>query len=408
MNSLNILISAYACRPNQGSEPGVGWNTVNEIAKYHRVWVLTRSDNRPAIASLNQDNANGNLHFIYCEPSPWLKWWWKSTQIPHYYLWQLAAYLTARKLHQQINFALVHHITYVRYSTPSFLSLLPIPFLWGPVGGGETTPPSFWQDFSWRGKVYEILRSLVHQIGERDPFTRLTASRSVLTRATTKDTATRLESMGASQVQICSESGLSQQEIEFLGLLPLPPDHSIRLISLARLLHWKGLHLSIRAFAQANFSANVEYWILGEGAEQERLENLTRQLKIEQQVKFWGRLSREETLNKLGDCHVLVHPSLHDSGGWVCLEAMAAGRPVICLNTGGPGMQVTEETGYKIPAINPTQTIEELAQAMKYLAEDRKLRDRLGKAAKKRVKAHFTWELKGKQLAQLYNEIISS
>src|SRR2546430_4418443 len=42
------------------------------------------------------------------------------------------------------------------------------------------------------------------------------------------------------------------------------------------------------------------------------------------------------------------HPSLHDSGGWVCLEAMAAGRPVICLDLGGPGYQVTEESGIKI------------------------------------------------------------
>ena len=51
---------------------------------------------------------------------------------------------------------------------------------------------------------------------------------------------------------------------------------------------------------------------------------------------------------------MLIHPSLHDSGGWVCLEAMAAGRPVICLDLGGPGLQVTEKTGIKVKASTPT------------------------------------------------------
>ena len=98
-------------------------------------------------------------------------------------------------------------------------------------------------------------------------------------------------------------------------------------------MHWKGFHLGLRAFACANLP-DAEYWILGDGAELNQLQILADNLGIAQRVKFWGKLSREETLNKLRDCHVLVHPSLHDSGGWVCLEAMAAGRPVICLDLG--------------------------------------------------------------------------
>ncbi len=53
-------------------------------------------------------------------------------------------------------------------------------------------------------------------------------------------------------------------------------------------------------------------------------------------MKFWGFLPREEVLEKLSLCPVLVHPSLHDSGRCVYVEAMAANdRPVICLNLGG-------------------------------------------------------------------------
>lgn len=402
---LKILISAYACRPGMGSESGVGWNIVVELAKYQQVWVITREDNRASIAAELEQNPIPGIHFVYCELPRWAVWW-QPTQLPHYYFWQLSAYLKAKQLNSEIGFDIVHHVTYVRYSTPSFLSLLPIPFIWGPVGGGESAPPAFWQDLSWRGKVYEILRSLSHRIGESDPFTRLTAQRSVLIRATTQDTANRLYQMKATNVEIISAIGLSQQDIERLAQSPIPKSSPVRFISMARLLHWKGLHLSMRAFAMADLTADTEYWILGDGPEKARLQSLAVELNVSQRVKFWGRLSRDEALSKLSECHVLLHPSLHDSGGWVCLEAMAMGRPVICLDLGGPAVQVTEETGVKIPAQNPKQTVSSLAEAMSCLAKDSDLRSRLGQAGQKRVRENFSWEEKGRHLLKLYETIL--
>jgi len=75
-------------------------------------------------------------------------------------------------------------------------------------------------------------------------------------------------------------------------------------------------------------------------------------------VKDYGALEgAKQTLERLAECDVLAHPSLHDSGGWTCLEAMAAARPVVCLDLGGPGTQVTAATGIKLPAHNPDQVI---------------------------------------------------
>ncbi|AFY96780.1 glycosyltransferase family 4 protein [Chamaesiphon minutus] len=407
MKRLKVLISAYACRPGEGSEPGVGWNVVRELVEYHDLWVLTRSDNRTSIElALTRDPLPG-LHFIYCDPPllvQRLNYNYKLVHL-HYYAWQIAAYMVARNLHKEINFDIVHHVTYVRYSSPSFLALLPVPFIWGTVGGGESAPKAFWEDFSWRGKVYELTRSLAHRIGELDPFTRLTARRSILVRATTEETATRLRQMGAKDVEIFPESGLSEVEIEQLAQIPLPIDRSnIRFISMARLLHWKGLHLGIRAFARANIP-NSEYWILGDGVEKQRLEALVVSLGIEDRVKFWGRLPRQDTLQKLAESTVLLHPSLHDSGGWVCLEAMAAGRPPICLNLGGPATQVTTETGFKISAQTPDLAVAGLAAAMTQLAGDRELLASMSQAGRERVKEVYSWQHKGYLLAQLYSTI---
>jgi glycosyltransferase involved in cell wall biosynthesis len=112
-------------------------------------------------------------------------------------------------------------------------------------------------------------------------------------------------------------------------------------------------------------------------------------------------------VEKLRYCDVLIHPSLHDSGGWVCLEAMATGRPVICFDLGGPALQVTPETGIKVPALSPEQAVHDLDVAMERLACDSGLRSRMALAGRRRVREQFNWELKGKQLASLYNEVVN-
>jgi len=98
---------------------------------------------------------------------------------------------------------------------------------------------------------------------------------------------------------------------------------------------------------------------------------------------------------------------LHDSGGGTCLEAMAAGRPVICLDLGGPATQVTEETGIKVPAPDPGEAVRGLAEAMTRLARDWDLCDRLGQAGQLRVREVYDWNVKGQVLVQLYEEVLS-
>ncbi|MGD1875410.1 MAG: glycosyltransferase family 4 protein [Mastigocoleus sp.] len=407
---MKVLLSAYSCEPGKGSERGVGWNVAKEVAKYHEVWVLTRPDeSQEAIETELANNKIPNLHFVYFTLPFWQDSLWLgqsgAMQI-HYYLWQIQAYFVAKDLHRKIQFDLAHHITFVRYSSPSFLSLLPIPFVWGPVGGGESAPLSFWKDFNWRNKLYEILRWTWRSIGEFDPFTRLTAQKSAIVYATTKDTSQRIIKLGANCVERASESGISQTDIEQLSQCQPPSTSPIRFVNIARLLHWKGIHLGLRAFAEANLT-DSEYWIIGEGIELEKLQSLTVDLGIAERVKFFGLLDRQEVLVKLGQSSALIHPSLHDSGGWVPLEAMASGRPILCLDLGGPSELVTPDIGIKVPAHNPQQAVKDLAKAMVKLAEEKDLCIQMGRAGQQKIKDFYSWEKKGKWLANVYDDCIS-
>jgi glycosyltransferase involved in cell wall biosynthesis len=411
---VNVLMSAYACGPNKGSEPGVGWNVAREVSRYHDTWLLTSTENEAAIREALARDRVDRLHLVFIDPGGWTldmrtrRRWIPWQDHVHYYAWQIAAYRKGRSLHGRIGFDIVHHVTYVRYYSPSFLSLLPVPFLWGPVGGAESAPLSFWTGFGLRGIIYESLRSLARHLGEVDPFVRMTARRSAVARATTPETAARLRKIGARNVEIIHEVGIAERDVP-PSSVEAPPDtehraHAPFFLTVARLLHWKGIHLSLRAFSQARLP-NTEYWIVGPGPDRPRLESLTRKLGLTERVRFIGEVPRGEVRGLLDNCVALVHPSLHDSGGVACLDAMAAGKPVICLATGGPATQVTGDTGFLVSVANPRETIDGIADAMRRLGEDEALRTTLGKNGSRRAREHFTWQKRGRVLSDLYEQL---
>ena len=405
---LHLLISAYSCGPRMGSEPGIGWNTVCQAAQKHDVWVITRAKNRESIESALAEQPLPNVEFLYLDLPRWASFWKSGSRGVHlyFYLWQVAAFFALRKLSRSIRFDVAHHITFGTYSYPSFLAFLDIPYIWGPVGGGESAPALFWKSFGWKGFLFEMVRSLARKRGEWDPLVRRTAQDAAVAIATTQETATRLRSLGARHIVTQSVAALNQTDLRELQRIPARNSGPVRIFSVGRLLHWKGFHLGIEAFSQllSEFPES-EYWLIGEGPERRSLENLAKRLGAFHRMRFFGKLTRTETLQKTAECDLMLFPSLHDSGGWASVEAMAAGRPVICLDLGGPALQVEEDTGFKIPATSPAESIRGIAKALVSLTKDRLLRERMSRASRVRVQAEFSWLRVGNVFEELYQEV---
>jgi glycosyltransferase involved in cell wall biosynthesis len=403
VKKLKVLMSAYACVPHRGSEPGAGWSFAREMANHHEVWVITRLIHRELIEQELLHDPAPQLHVVYFDFPQWLLYFKQGAlgTLIYYYFWQLGAYRVARKLRRHVTFDLVHHVTFGSFWMPSLMPLIGGPFIWGPVGGGESTPRDLWSTLDWRGQFYEALRQWTQRIGEYNPLVRLPARRSAIALVTTEDTAKRVRAMGATNVREFYQVGLGNDEIEQLGALKPNKSGVFRLLSCGRLLGWKGFDLALSAFAQSGL-CEAQYWIIGDGPERQRLQRHAEMLGISDRVAFWGALPRETALRQMGECDVLVHPSLHDSGGVVCLEAMAARKPVICLDTGGPGVQVTEQTGFPIPPARADKVIGAMSDAMKTLADDAALRVRLGTAARQRVIDRFSFSSKCAELCEIY------
>jgi hypothetical protein len=134
---------------------------VHQVARFHEVWVITRANNRDSIECALAKEPLPNVHWVYFDLPDWARVWKRKQRGVHlyYYLWQIAIFFVGRKLQRQTGFDLVHHITLGQYWVPSFLALLPVPFIWGPVGGGESAPWDFTRGTGWRGRLIEATGS---------------------------------------------------------------------------------------------------------------------------------------------------------------------------------------------------------------------------------------------------------
>lgn len=397
---LKILLSSYACGPGRGSEPGVGWNVANALAAFCEVHVLTQSECRSNIEEeIKAGRVADNLRFHFFEV-PFARYVWRNpTEWKirlHYQFWQAMAGKEVRRLHALERFDAAQHVTFVRYWGRSCLANSGIPYVLGPVGGAEFTPKQLRNCLPIRGRLFETIRGLVRSFSERTPGTRGTLKNASIVLATTKVSADRCSVVrgSSSQVFILGESALSNADIRRLDAGKVF-HKGLRFICLGRLVAWKGYALAVEAFARAGIN-DSELELIGDGPERAKLQMLCKKLGVSDHVRILGNLPRDVALRHLHSADVLVHPSMHDSGGWACLEGMAAGLPVVCLDWGGPATQVPESAGFRISVGPKEQVVEKMAESFRRLCEPG-LRSEMSKSAVSHVQRNFTWEKKARR-----------
>ena len=157
-----VLLSAYACEPDKGSEPGIGWNLAVNLAARVPVVVLTRANNKTSIEkALTSFAPEERPDFVYHDlgqPFLRLKKFFKAHRW-YYLLWQKAAKQEVARLVASRNISIVHHTTYASFRYPTAVLGHGVPAVWGPVGGVEATP---WNLMPWHHPLslrYEVARN---------------------------------------------------------------------------------------------------------------------------------------------------------------------------------------------------------------------------------------------------------
>src|SRR5512143_3015529 len=167
---MKILLSAFAFAPNVGSEPGVGWRWAAELGKHNEVTVITDVTRRALVEAAGVVPPP-NVRVEYYRPALLRSMPLNSTTAQLLYtLWQFGLLGFARRLQREQGFDLAIHCTYGVFRHPSFLGYIGIPFVFGPVGGGEDAPLALKRSIHGREKLKELLRSLLNMAALFDPF----------------------------------------------------------------------------------------------------------------------------------------------------------------------------------------------------------------------------------------------
>ena len=300
----HVLVVAFACGPGRGSEPGQGWQTASRLAATHDVTALVYSGFRPVIEAELAARPVAGLRVVYYR-LPGEKARHHARGIDragvreqlHYLAWTLGAQAVVTRLHEAAPFDAAVHASFMRYWSPSPAAALEdVPFLWGPVGGGETAPAAFVRAMPLGSRVHEALRGMIRAASHWLPAVRTTARRATLALATTDESADRMRRLGAPRVETAAASvALGDLDIARLAALPPPPVGPPTFLFTGRLLDWKNVGLGLRAFARARQDAPVamggtRFVVVGGGPERGRLEALARTLGIADAVVFRGAL----------------------------------------------------------------------------------------------------------------------
>lgn len=384
-----ILLSAYACEPGRGSEPALGWGWATELVRSgHRVWVLTRADNRPSIER-NALATHPNLHFVYFDLSPWAQKWRRGFgKILYYVLWQWCAVRHIRRLFPALPFDVVQHVTYASGRYPSFMASLGIPFYFGPVSGGERVSRCIRSNFSLAQQCREWLRDMSNFIVPHDPMMRWVFQRAdklLVTPATLSLVPLRWRCKCRTQLAI----GLTTEYLQHVTVSTPHDENCYRLLYVGRLLEWKGIDLALDAVSQLKRSQpSARFTIVGDGPASARLHKVAEELSLSGVVDWipWVPYNRVQEYYR--DADVFLFPSLRDSGGMAVLEALAHGLPVVCTDLGGPGVIVDQSCGRVVSTGRNSrqQLVCALVEALQEIATAPRLHGSLAAGARARAR----------------------
>jgi len=175
----------------------------------------------------------------------------------------------------------------------------------------------------------------------------------------------------------------------------------VALLFLGRLRYYKGLNYLLDALRDL---PRAQLTVVGTGPMEEAWRAQVQQLGLAERVAFVGEVPDAElpAYYAASDIFVLPASERSEAFGAVQLEAMAAGKPVICteLGTGTSYVNVDGETGLVVPA----RDADALAAAITRLIDDADLRAHMGAAGRARVREQFTLEKMVARVMEVYAE----
>lgn len=410
---LKVLVSAYACSPTKGSEPGMGWGWVEAISKYHDLWIITEKDEFESEVEAELDKRpelRERMTFFYIAKNRHrtLRKLWPPSFYWFYRQWHRRAYELAVELDKEVQFDVCHQLNMIGYREPGYLWRLNRPFVWGPVGGVGGVPTKFYMALGLRGFFFHSCRNLLnaYQIRFHQRVKRALRSADVFITATSTARTIFLRKTGKDSFVI-NETG-RDKSLNFQTKERERIDtRLVKFSSSGRHISSKALPIALRALAKLPDRHSWHFDIIGSGPMTTRWKRLAKKLGIADNCTWHGWLSQTQATKVVAHSDVFLFTSLYEGTPHAVMEALSVGIPVVCFDLCGQKDVVTKECGSKIPAICPKEAVQDFGSAIEKLVENKTLLNELSQGAARFLKSEeHTYETKARLVSELYEKAI--
>lgn len=406
---LNVLVNAYAVSPSWGSEPGMGWNWVVNLAKYCNVYVITEGEwKKEILEAVKILPQKDNLHFYFnpveekVRKMCWNQGDWRF--YIYYNRWQLSTLKIAHEIIAKNRIDVIHQLNMIGFREPGYLwKINDIPFVWGPVGGMELMPTGYLQGVGFKQIFKVYLKNFINNLQRRYQSRLL----SVLNRADAIIAATKgvydlIKDYHHKDTLLINETGCYENQIEITS-----STSNFNVLWVGKFDFRKQLGLALRIVAALPKEVTVKFHIVGTGTVKEvnRYKLLAKKLGIEGQIKWYGSIPHDSVFGLMRNCDLFLFTSIMEGTPHVVLEALQNNLPIICFDTCGQAGVVDSSIGLKIPVTNTTQSIKDFVKAITFLYNNRKFLATLKSNCFIRQK-QLSWDSKAKFMIDIYQKVI--
>lgn len=406
---LKILINAYACSPNMGSEPGMAWNWVSNLAKFCELYIITEGEFREKIEAVVPTLEQGkNMHFYYNPVTEeirqmcWNQGDWRFYK--YYREWQWKTYLMAKDICSKEKIDVLHQLNMIGFREPGYLWKLSkengVPFVWGPVDAKDKFPVAYLDGASIKTKLFMRLKNFLTGIQLRYSGRVLKAvhQASVVFSASSNSQRSFKKYMRIDS-PLLNETGCYVQEHP---ITDKSQKNTFDVLWVGKMDFRKQLALALQTMAAIGDN-KFRLHIVG-GGDSAFYQQMAEGLGIADRCVWHGAVSHDEVQKLMQASDVFFFTSVAEGTPHVVLEAIGNNLPVVCFDTCGQGDAVNDKVGRKVPLSNPTQSATDFAKLLNDLEHDRSLLKQLSENCKQK-QTELSWEEKAKTMVEWYEKV---
>ena len=404
-----------------GSEQGMGWHWITNLAHYCELFVITEGEYRFQIEEWlskkeNEDIAK-RLHFFWnpiggddqkrCEKIRRTCWNQGNWRFYLYYKkWQKSTADIAERICGEHKIDILHQLNMIGFREPGYLWKVSqktgIPFIWGPIDAKEAFPMSYTKDASFKVKLYFALKNVVTKyqlrFGKR---VHSAANQASFVIGASGNSVVSIKKYFNKEAPLINETGC-QLNKTFDNSKPAKDTFDI--LWVGKTDFRKLLRLALTSFAKMK-KDKLRLHIVG-GGNLLPFKKIAEELGIADKCKWHGVVSHSEVQDLMRFCDVLLFTSVAEGTPHVVMEAIGNGLPVICFDTCGQADCVNEKVGIKLPLSNLQQSANDFSEAIEKLYTDADLLSYFSNNCHERQK-ELCWDNKTKQMLDLYKSALS-